>query len=98
MRVGIIPSLWVTPDRNTGNTSSFLQLTLAEELHLGTHYNAGPFDITIEPDITILGLMIGYDGAGDGLTVKARIKTTVSSGNTLLATGSPTPEKAKSNW
>lgn len=95
MDVGIIPSLWVTPDRNTGNTSSFLQLTLAEELRLGTHYNAGPFDITIEPDITILGLMIGYDGAGDGLTVKARIKTTVSSGNTLLATGSPTPEKSK---
>ncbi|MEM0650606.1 hypothetical protein AAFL31_02110 [Klebsiella huaxiensis] len=95
MNVGIIPSLWITPDGNTGNTSSFLQLTLAEELRLGTHYNAGPFDITIEPDITILGLMIGYDGAGDGLTVKARIKTTVSSNNALHVTGSPAPEKSK---
>lgn len=93
MDVRIIPSLWITPDGTTGNTSAFLQLTLEEALHLGTHYNAGSFDITIEPDITIIGLMIGYDGAGDGLTVKARIKTPVSSSNSLGAAGSPAKSK-----
>lgn len=93
MNVRIIPSLWITPDGRTGNTSAFLQLTLENALSLGTHYNAGPFDITIEPNITILGLMIGYDGAGDGLTVKARIKTPVSSSNKPSASASPAKSK-----
>lgn len=77
MEKEIIPSLWISPDRRTGNVSAFLQLAFAEELQLGTHYSIGGIDIDIEPQITICGLMIGYDAEGDGLTVKAKIKTTV---------------------
>lgn len=77
----IFPSLWITPDGSTGNTSAFLLLTLEEELSLGVHYQGHGFDISIEPNITVTGLVIGYDGAGDGLTVKARIKTPVSNSN-----------------
>lgn len=92
MDVEIIPSLWITPDGTTGNTSAFLQLTLKEELSLGTHFNVGPIDISIEPNITITGILIGYDGAGDGLTVKAKIKTPVSSGG-ANATANPAKNK-----
>jgi hypothetical protein len=99
MDVEIIPSLWITPDSSGGNTSAFLQLILKDELSLGTHHDYGPIDITIEPDITITGILIGYDGAGDGLTVKAKIKTPTtpapgSNGQTLQNTKA-TPTKYK---
>ncbi|HFZ8993189.1 TPA: hypothetical protein ACIPUI_000237 [Citrobacter freundii] len=77
MEKEIIPSLWISPDRRTGNVGALLQLAFAEELQLGTHYSVGGIDIDIEPQITIVGLLIGYDAEGDGLTVKAKIKTTV---------------------
>ncbi|QGU88492.1 hypothetical protein [Erwinia sorbitola] len=93
MDVRIFPSLWITPDGGTGNTSAFLLLTLEEELSLGVNYHAAGFDITIEPNIIITGLVIGYDGAGDGLTVKARIKTPVSSGNSRSLNASPANSK-----
>ena len=88
----IYPSLWITPDSGSGKTSAFLQLTLKNELPLGTHFSVGPIDVQIEPDITITGILIGYDGGGGGLTVKAKIKTAVH-GGAAHALASPSKQK-----
>lgn len=77
MKKEIVPSLWISPDRRTGNVGAVLQLAFADGLRLGTRYSLGGVEIVIEPEITISSLIIGYDAEGDGLTVKAKIKTTV---------------------
>ncbi len=77
MKKEIVPSLWISPDRHSGNVGAVLQLAFAGGLRLGTRYSLGGIEIVIEPEITISSLIISYDAEGDGLTVKAKIKTTV---------------------
>jgi|GEM_PF-2887752 len=94
MQQEITPSLFVTP---SGQTSAYLELTLENPLTIGGTHHYGPIEISLDPHVTILGMLIGYDSGGGGLSVKAKIQVPTTAapganGKTLQA-AKPKPKE-----
>lgn len=85
----IQPSIWVTPDQQAG-LSAFLDLDFQPPIKIGGSATYGPVTVVLEPDLTVRGLMIGYD-AHSGLKLSASISYPTPGGKAskALTGGSP---------
>lgn len=90
----IQPSVWVTPDKSKG-VSAYLDLDFsADPITVGGSADLGPVKVTITPDFTVSGLLIGYD-AKAGLNLKARVSYETDKGKKAKALTDGSPAKGK---
>jgi hypothetical protein len=99
-RTMITPSLWIAPSgSDPSREAAYLELAFSEPIHIGYSGHYGPIEITIEPDIYVEALFIGYDPGESGISLRAKISTsTPQNGAALLAptaVGSPGHDKSQ---
>lgn len=82
-------SFWVTPQEQAGGVACYLELTLTNPIHIGGTTHLGPVTVTLEPDIEVMGLYLGYDKAQGGLSLRAKISTPTTTGPAINAGDAP---------
>lgn len=86
-------SAWLTAgDAGGRGMSAYVGMDFQKPIHIGGTKNWGPVSITLEPDIAIEGVYIGYDPQQGGVNIRCKVltPTTPSGSPDSLADGSPT--------
>ncbi len=78
----VLPSVYIGPSQSgssgaSGKASVYLELQLSPPIRIGGTDTYGPFTITLEPDVTIHAIYLGYE---NGLDFRAKISTPTTTG------------------
>src|SRR5256714_10059710 len=90
----IEPSLWLSPTGANEKFAIYLELQLTEPIGIGGTTHFGGITVTLEPDIQIWSIYIGYT-QGQGIDLRAKISSPTKSGPAALpgAVSEPTGQK-----
>ena len=86
----VLPSFWLTP--TGGKLAVYLQLELSKPIGIGGTTSIGGLTITLEPDIQIWSLYIGYT-QGQGVDLRAKISIPTQTGQKALPEAAGDGEK-----
>lgn len=83
----VTPSIFISPSGANDKFAIYLGLDLSKPIGIGGTTNFGGLKVTLEPDIQIWSLYIGYT-QGQGVDLKAKISSPTTSSTKALTDGS----------